>query len=276
LKFDAVHQQLSCVGVLPDAARDLLLAATADDDFYRAVRALSERSHLAPVDDGYGYNPQEGDYIPAPVRDVMLALTVERQQGEGEFAVEMSDGAANFTCVFDYGRKESRLYAGDQPDPVVTGGWSNESDTQPVRIEMSLFDQQVLVAVNGKPLLGPWTFSTPAQTPVSRYPARFGAQGLEAAVRGLCLYRDVYYTATRAKHAVQKPYQLENDELFVLGDNSPVSHDSRRWPDGAVETSLLVGKPFVVHLPSKPGRLRIGNYEMQLRLPDFARMQFLR
>ncbi len=276
LKFDPVHQQLSCVGVLPDAARDVLLSAAADDDFYRAVRALSERSHLAPVEDAYGYNAREGDYVPAPVRDVMLALSVQFQQGEGEFAVEMSDGAANYTCVFDYGRQETRLYAGDEADPVATGGWPKGMETQPALVEMSLIDQQVLVAVNGQPLLGPWTFSTPAETPVSRYPARFGAHGLDLAVSHLSLYRDVYYTATRARHAVQKPYQLDADELFVLGDNSPVSHDSRRWPDGAVQTSLLVGKPFVVHLPSKPGRLRIGSYEMQLRLPDFARMQLLR
>jgi hypothetical protein len=276
LKFDAVHQQLSCIGVLPDSARDLLLAANADDDFYKAVRTLSERSQLAPVDDDYGYNPREGDYVPAPVRDVMLALTLQHQEGEGEFAVEMSDGAVNFTCVFDYGRQETRLYAGDESDPVITGGWPGELLTGSPTIEMSLFDQQVLVAVNGKPLLGPWTFSTPAETPVSRYPARFGARGLHATVSELQLYRDVYYTATRARHGVQKPYQLDADELFVLGDNSPVSHDSRRWPDGAVKTSLLVGKPFVVHLPSKPGRLRVGNYEMQLRLPDFSRMQFLR
>ncbi len=276
LRFDAVHQQLSCVGVLPDAARDVLLAAAADKDFYHAVQTLSERSHLAPVDDGYGYNPREGDYTPAPVRDLLLEFTVQHQNGDGEFAAEMSDGAANYTCVFDYGRQEVRLYAGDEPEPVVTGAWPTGMETKPTLIEMSLIDQQVLVAANGKPLLGPWTFSTPAETPVSRYPARFGARGLDLSVSNLVVYRDVYYTATRAKHAVQKPYQLDADELFVLGDNSPVSHDSRRWQDGAVKTSLLVGKPFVVHLPSKPGRLRIGSYEMQLRLPDFTRMQLLR
>lgn len=276
LRWDAIHQQLSCVGVLPDTARDALLATDADDDFYRAVRSLSERSHLAPVDDHYGYNPREGDYIPAPVRDLLLELTVTHHNGNGEFALEMSDGAANYTCVFDFGRQEVRLYAGDEPDPVLTGTWPAGMDAGPTRLEMSLIDQQVLVAANGKPLLGPWTFSTPAETPVSRYPARFGARGLDLTVNHLVVYRDVYYTATRAKHAVHKPYELEADELFVLGDNSPVSHDSRRWSDGAVKTSLLVGKPFVVHLPSKPGRLRIGSYEMQLRLPDFTRMQLLR
>lgn len=276
LRFDAVHQQLSCVGVLPDSARDVLLAAAADDDFYRAVRSLSERSHLAPVDDGYGYNPHEGDYVPAPVRDVMLAVTVQHQNGDGEFALEMSDGAANYTCVFDFGRQEVRLYAGDAPEPVATGPWPAGMESSPTPVEMSLIDQQVLVAANGKPLLGPWTFATPPETPVSRYPARFGARGLDLSVSQLVVYRDVYYTAIRAKHAVQKPYALDADELFVLGDNSPVSHDSRRWLDGAVKTSLLVGKPFVVHLPSKPGRLRIGSSEMHLRLPDFTRMQFLR
>jgi len=89
------------------------------------------------------------------------------------------------------------------------------------------------------------------------------------------LYRDVYYTSARGRNGVQRPYQLGDDELFVLGDNSPVSHDSRRWPDGAVPMKLLVGKPFLVHLPSKPGRLRLGPCDVQLRLPDWERLRLL-
>lgn len=275
LKYDPQQQRLSCIGVLPENVRDGLLAQPADESFYRAVQTLEERSHIAPVDDRYGYNARDAEFLPVPVRDLTVALTVMVGQGTGDFAVEMTDGSANYTCVFDASRHQVRLYAGDQPDAVqeaeLPATWGTAS-----RIEMSLIDQQVLVAVNEQPVLGPWTFTTPSATPAARYPVRFGTRGLDVVVTDLRLYRDVYYTASRSKHGIEAPYPLEDDELFVLGDNSPVSHDSRRWPDGAVKTTLLVGKPFVVHLPSRPGRLRVGNYEMQLRLPDIQRMQWLR
>ncbi|MDZ4684697.1 MAG: signal peptidase I [Planctomycetaceae bacterium] len=276
LKYDPREQRLSCIGPLPDAVRDVLLDHPGDETFHEKVRELYEQSHIAPVTDLYGYNPPENDLTPVPVRDVMIALTVQQLTGDGEFTIELTDGAANYTAVFDRGRHQLRLYAGEHPDPVSQDDLSADFGTAATTLEMSLFDRQVLVAINGQPVLSPWTFETPADTPAPKYPVRFGAQSLSGEVSDLTLYRDVYYTSTRAKHGVQRPYKLEGDELFVLGDNSPVSHDSRRWPDGAVAMSLLVGKPFVVHLPSKPGRLHIGNFETPLRLPDFERMQWLK
>jgi signal peptidase I len=276
LKYDPREFRLSCLGPLPEAVRDVLLAHPAGDAFHDKIRELYELSHVAPVTDLYGYNPPDNDFNPLPVRDVMLALTVRQVRGDGEFAIELTDGASNFTTVFDLGRGQVRLYAGDHPEPVSQDGLPQGFGAQPTTVEMSLFDRQVLVAIDGRPVLSPWLFETADSAPPPRYPARFGAQGLSAEVADLVLYRDVYYTAARSRHGIQKPYQLDADELFVLGDNSPVSHDSRRWPDGAVKLNLLVGKPFAVHLPSKPGRLRVGSLETPLRLPDFERMQWLK
>jgi len=275
LKYDLRTQELSCIGALPQRVRDQLLAHPADEEFHQAVAQLYDQSQVAPVTDTYGYNPHDGNIVPLPTRDLSLSLELASALGSGEFAIEMTDGHVNFTCVFDLGRHSVRLYAADHPEPVCEDHLPDRFGQQPVTIEMSLFDQQVLVALDGIPVLSPWTFSTPEQAPHTRYPLRFGAQGLAAHVTGVTVYRDVYYTGTRSRHAIQAPYTLDADELFVLGDNSPVSHDSRRWPDGAVNLSLLVGKPFVVHLPSKPARLRLGPLETQLRLPDFERMQLL-
>lgn len=291
LKYDADGHRLSCIGALPEDVRDRLLGHPAEDAFHRAVRELYERSHVVPITDDYGYNPREGDFVPVPVRDVMLALDLDVRRGDGEFAIELTDGAANYTTVFDHGRRQVRLYAGELPDPVATAPYPEEEGAgrgaqgaeiqtsrlapRTFRIEVSLFDQQVLVALDEKPLLGPWTITTPFGTPAPRMPVRFGANRLDAVVSNLVLYRDVYYTSTRSRHGIQRPYQLGDDELFVLGDNSPVSHDSRRWADGAVPENLLVGKPFLVHLPSKPGRVRVGSYDVQLRLPDWERMRRL-
>ncbi len=125
-------------------------------------------------------------------------------------------------------------------------------------------------------MLSPYVFQTPAESRATRHPIRFGASGLSLRVDEITVYRDVYYTHQSGGHGDGEPYVLEDNEFFVMGDNSPVSHDSRRWRHAPVPRQLLVGKPFLVHMPSKPGELQIGGYTMQLRLPDLSRVRLLK
>ena len=276
LRFDPKTATLSCTGALPADIAQRITALTEDGPFRTAIAELYEASHIAPLIDNYGYNPNEGGAVPNPVRDVMLSARVQWESGAGEFAIQLSDGSKNFTVVFDASRREVRLLAGEGEEPVATGDWPTSLDKVAATIEVSLFDKQVIVAVNGQPLMEPWPFETPSGTPAPRSAVRFGSRGLDVRIDQLKLYRDVYYTSSRARHAVNRPYKLGDDDFFMLGDNSPVSHDSRRWDEAPVHRSLLLGKPFLVHLPSKPGRLRIGDHEMHLRLPDMERVRFLK
>jgi len=80
------------------------------------------------------------------------------------------------------------------------------------------------------------------------------------------LYRDVHYTnvADRAgpgRGAEDNPFTLQEDEFFVLGDNSPASHDSRFWERpglgngrknyraGVVPRDYLIGRALLVYWP---------------------------
>ncbi len=276
LRFDPKAATLSCTGALAADTAQRITDLTEDGRFRSAIGELYEASHVAPLTDNYGYNPNEGGMVPNPVRDVMLSARVQCEGGAGELAIQMTDGAQNFTVVFDASLREVRLFAGEDEEPAVTGDWPTSLGKQAATIEVSLFDKQVLVAIDGRPLMEPWPFETPAGTPAPRSAVRFGARGLDVRVDQLKLYRDVYYTSSRARHGVNRPHQLGDDDFFMLGDNSPLSHDSRRWEEAPVHRSLLLGKPFLVHLPSKPGRLRIGDHEMHLRLPDMERVRFLK
>ncbi len=75
---------------------------------------------------------------------------------------------------------------------------------------------------------------------------------------------------------MDQPIQLGADEFFVLGDNSPVSNDGRSWAQGAIKRSQLIGKPFIVHLPSRPGRISFGGFTRYIRVPDFSRIRYIR
>lgn len=170
----------------------------------------------------------------------------------------------------------------------------------PLDLEFSVFDRQATIAINGEvqiqqPLPEPaastaWAdrgegssgFMVAGQhsvattvTPDSS-PVRIGVVGGTVRVDSLRLFRDVHYTAEAGQHATRDPLQLGTDEFFMLGDNSPVSLDSRSWPSPVVPRRLLIGKPLVVHLPSRPGRLRIGDRVTHIRVPDFSRMRYIR
>ena len=60
--------------------------------------------------------------------------------------------------------------------------------------------------------------------------------------RRLQVYRNVYYTPpTHAVKTLER--QLGPDEYFILGDNSPISVDSRSWRGGeTVPRRLFVGR----------------------------------
>ena len=86
----------------------------------------------------------------------------------------------------------------------------------------------------------------------------------------IALYRDTYYLANSQtmnqspilRAAEDSPFTLNDDEFFVMGDNSPDSFDSRLWDTpgignngieyriGTVPRDYLIGKAFFVYWPS--------------------------
>ncbi len=127
------------------------------------------------------------------------------------------------------------------------------------------------------------------------------------------LFRDIHYTS-RISHARKgraiegHPFQLEADEFFVLGDNSPNSEDGRWWNPtqkasrghtpprpGVVPRDYLVGKAMFVYWPSgyafpwprfirnaveehgqRNGLTRVIRTLVQLRwIPNIGKMRFI-
>ena len=238
-------------------------------------------SRAWPADD-YAYNGLAERSARYLVRDVMAAMQIELHRGRGDFVLAMNDGWQTFEVRLASGQRELRLFVDGRDEPAQTAKLSGQLWRNPLLLEMSLFDRQLLVALGGETVFAQKLAVRTTDDGVDRQtangtsPVRFGASDLHVSVRDLMLYRDVYYTRGDGRHGIEEPYSLGADEYFFLGDNSPVSLDSRSWTDAVVRDHMLLGKPFLVHLPSRPGRIKLGSAEWHIRVPDWGRIRYIR
>ena len=276
IQYDELKKQLSCKGAMPAEDCHRFLDQTEDDEFRYAIALLYEKSHIAPVMDHYAYNSGLENQEAIPVHDFMFECDLHVISGEGEFAIELFDGHHRFRNVMDFKEGLVSLFIDDQKQAVRTGKLRRDFRSQAVTVEVSLMDRQVLLAIDGQLAYQPLLYGvSPELREEVREPVRFGSNGGHLQLSNLKLYRDIHYTRGKARHGVDEPYQLDKQSYFVLGDNSPVSLDSRSWLEGNVARKYLLGKPFLVHLPSRQGELKIGDHVGHLRIPDFSRIRYI-
>ncbi|HEY2148265.1 MAG TPA: S26 family signal peptidase [Pirellulales bacterium] len=194
----------------------------------------------SPVLDEDGYNAS----ISRPLNPVADLLLVARLSaiGNGTLFLRANDGRQTYQVALEPATGKIALSRNEnvlQSIQTATG-----SIDQPSELLLSLFDRQVLLAIDGRErlvfaLAGTGEPLRPTSTPLA-----IGSRGLKVEITRLQVWRDIYYTASR-RAAATEAVTLRPDEYFVLGDNSPISRDSRSWTGGEpVPAALLVGRPL--------------------------------
>ena len=164
---------------------------------------------------------------------------------------------------------------------------------RPVALEFGRVDYRVYMKIDGHEVLtttdaeyGPQIEAlrtNPGPRPVA---LRMVAANLRLELRRLRIDRDVFYTCPpgQARRACAgTPFALCDGEYFVLGDNSPDSHDSREWDEhgphlppqyrpGTVREDQIVGAAAFVYLPGLLPLDAGGRW----RVPDMGRVRFVR
>lgn len=105
------------------------------------------------------------------------------------------------------------------------------------------------------------------------------------ALSHIAIFRDIHYTSEGSNATKDGPFILEEDQFFVLGDNSPNSHDGRLWSRtgrankglsdyrvGTVPRDYLVGKALFVYWPS--GFKPFAEFPFGI-VPNIGRMRFI-
>jgi signal peptidase I len=278
LSFDEQSQRLVVRGVLPPDLQAQLSNANLPVEFRDTVHRLAEASHIAPIMDDSAYNRRIDGGGRYEVRDLMVAARVTLVDESSRLVISLTDGREQLDCTFEASKRLVRLTRPGVPEPIAEGLWpASLTLGKPALLEISLMDGQWLAAIDGELALPVWTYTPKSAGTTAWRPVRIGASGGGVDLADLTLYRDVYYTGGKSARATQTPLVLGPTEYFMLGDNSPVSRDSRSWTaDQPVTAALLLGKPFVVHLPTRRQAISLGKWTLNIRVPEFSRMRYIR
>ena len=298
LTFDEDAGVLRLQGVMSSRMQHDLTEWTTSREFHDAVFRLAARSHVCPVTDTYGYNTSVA--LPElAVNDLMIEATFTWAVPPDAIVVEIPLHDESYRVTLDFERQTAVLSSASSAEDLKTvpipATQVNAFGEQSLSLIVSNFDQQILVALNGVTAFSesPPAVAAPLSVdPLKLTPAErseidrkvleqhskvaIGVSASEVQITSLKVYRDVFYTPGRRKNGVEEAIRVPSNAYFVLGDNSPVSSDSRNWDSPFVPHKLLVGKPFVVHLPSKPGKVTIGGFQLPIRIPDFERIRYIR
>ena len=274
--------------------RELAFAPAGERDSWSWLR-LSSVDAAYYLRDHYGYNRTRAN---AWVGDARLRMEVSAVEADGELAFEIIRDGVYFTAILAANGTASitRRYGSDE-QLLVSGRLPGLRPGRPVAIEFGHLDCRVYLRVGSAELSTTDEHYAPDIERLRREQRdqaiglAMGARGLRMRVGGLRVDRDVHYSyrdlETRRAFAGQ-PFRLGEREYFVLGDNSPRSHDSREWTRcgphleddwaagryqiGTVREDQIVGRAFLVYLPG----LWSADAAGWLKLPDIGRVRVIR
>jgi signal peptidase I len=203
---------------------------------------LVGRAAAAPIRDLDPFNQGETSRALNPVSDVLLTCRIEAS-GAGQLGLAATDGGLRLEVMIEPGQRLSVRSNGvaRESRTLAAGSFSRATEVQ-----FGLCDQQLLLVAEGQTLVR-WQYERKAAAGTPN-PLAIGARGLGLKVAQVKVWRDIYYLEPRGTGGEWQAAQpLGPQQIGLLGDNPPVSIDSRNWPEVGVTRQSILGhvyRPF--------------------------------
>jgi hypothetical protein len=214
------------------------------------------RIATTPIFDHYAYNHEVSRGALHSVSDIMVSF-VAQVAGKGRLIVRLATGSDAWDCEWI---AESGRWSLCRNQRTVASFDGN--GTEPMQVEMAICDRRVLVALDGVTRLvhemdakvdrdmnsaatkdQELLYEESRRVGDGPAPVAIGAVSLAVEISQLRIDRDIHYLGPGGKSAWAASRPLKPGEWFVLGDNVPVSLDSRYGKMVKRSTMLGVVQP---------------------------------
>jgi hypothetical protein len=236
----------------------------AEDGEEHSIRFVPNRPDAFRV--SYAYNGGGGSPNRPICSDLMIRFWVQPTQASGQVGALVSKYGVRYIGRFDFWGQlvlERETAEGEKSElrkMVFSPDWSKGG----LWFEFANVDRRLVIRCGEYRLS--YDLKEADLTDLPERSARRQNPEVKILGRGsmqlshIGLYRDIYYLSGDSLRARRgRPFELEPDEFFVCGDNTPNSFDSRQWTtegignngkryrEGVVPRDFMMGKAFFVY-----------------------------
>jgi type IV secretory pathway protease TraF len=199
------------------------------------------RGVASPVVDNDSYNQGETGRPLNFVTDVMLNCRLS-VIGQGQFILAATAKDLRFEVTIE-SKNRVTLRAGSRV--LATKRLRTDLSRRAIELDFGLCDQQILLVIDGREVLRhPYEPSTNSVAE-PLHPLALGTKGLTVEFQQPRVWRDIYYLDPhRLSRHWELPAPLAAHEYALLGDNQPVSVDSRHWQPAGIPLSAILGHVY--------------------------------
>jgi len=211
---------------------------------WKCTADARSRGITSPIADNDSYNQGETHRPLNAVTDVLLSCRV-RVTGRGHILLAASAGNQRFELSIEPAKRVV-LCEGDRV--LESQRLRADLSQHRAQLDFGLCDRQIFLALDGRTIVRhDYEPAADADTEPTHALA-IGVVGAGCEVVEPRIWRDIYYLDPGSlSRRWELPARLGPDEFAVLGDNQPVSIDSRHWQPPAVARSGILGhvyRPF--------------------------------
>ncbi len=243
----------------------------------------------------------------AVVSDLKIEFELAAQGNSGSLELSLGKYGRVYTAMINFdgtctltnthNNSTLKLTDADSSHEQAQGKFQPFKKDQHIKIAFTNLDHRFEIMIGKKKFYhtghnnpADWGYQKPGFSTYTPPSVSLTATGQPFSLANIKLYRDTHYTngtqsSSQSSQGTEgKPFKLDKDQFFVMGDNSPQSHDSRFWNkpglgnakkefrQGTVPREYLIGKAFFVYWP---GGFRPHKSVPYAIIPDVGNMRFI-